>query len=104
MKFSKGGISLSIAATSLLALETLRHSGVLVNPMWQIAISASEGATVGGLADWFAVSALFRRIPIPLMSRHTNIILRKRKAVTEGLADMVQNEWLTPNSIRIHLD
>lgn len=104
MKFSKGGISLSIAATSLLALEALRHSGALVNPMWQIAISVSEGATVGGLADWFAVSALFRRIPIPLMSRHTNIILRKRKAVTEGLADMVQNEWLTPGSIRAHLD
>lgn len=104
MNTSKGGISLSIAATSLLALETLRYSGVLASPIWQIAISVAEGATVGGLADWFAVSALFRRIPIPLMSRHTNIILRKRQVVTEGLADMVQNEWLTPGSIRVHLD
>lgn len=104
MKLSKGGLSLGIAATALLALESLRHMGVLAHPLWQIAISASEGATVGGLADWFAVRALFRRIPIPLMSRHTNIILRKRKAVTEGLADMVQNEWLTPGSIRLHLD
>lgn len=103
MKFSKGGISLGIAAMFLLALEMLRHSGVLASPLWQIAIGAAEGATVGGLADWFAVSALFRRIPIPLMSRHTNIILRKRKIVTEALADMVQNEWLTPGSTRTHL-
>lgn len=104
MKSSKGGISLGIAATALLALEALRHSGVLASPLWQIAIGAAEGATVGGLADWFAVSALFRRIPIPLMSRHTDIILRKRKVVTDALADMVQNEWLTPASIRSHLD
>lgn len=104
MKFSKGSTSLSIAATSLLALEALHHSGALASPVWQIALSAAEGATVGGLADWFAVSALFRRIPIPLMSRHTNIILRKRKVMTEGLADMVQNEWLTPGSICAHLD
>src|SRR3954471_9867631 len=34
----------------------------------------AEAAMVGALADWFAVAALFRRIPIPFVSRHTEII------------------------------
>ncbi len=33
---------------------------------------------VGALADWFAAVALFRRIPIPFISRHTAIIPRNK--------------------------
>lgn len=104
MIMSKGNASLMVAAISLIILESLRHFGVLTAPAWQIALSAAEGSTVGGLADWFAVSALFHRIPIPLLSRHTDIVRRSRERVTESLADLVQNEWLAPNSIRQHLD
>jgi uncharacterized membrane-anchored protein YjiN (DUF445 family) len=104
MSIGNGGISLVISAGTLIALEGMRHFGVISAPSWQIAQSAAEGATVGGLADWFAVSALFRRIPIPLLSRHTDIVRRSRGRVTESLADLVQNEWLAPNSIRAHLE
>ena len=34
----------------------------------------SEAAMVGALADWFAVVALFKRIPIPIVSRHTETV------------------------------
>lgn len=59
----------------------------------------SEASLVGGLADWFAVVALFRHpfgIPIP----HTAIILRHRDKLTASIIDMVQNNWLTKGAIR----
>lgn len=38
----------------------------------------AEAAMVGALADWFAVVALFRRVPVPFIARHTAIIPRYR--------------------------
>jgi len=61
---------------------------------------AFEAGTVGGLADWFAVSALFREIPIPIIRRHTNIIVKNRHQLTEGVVDLVTNRWLSPDVIR----
>src|SRR4051794_26874845 len=34
--------------------------------------TTSEAAIVGGLADWFAVEALFRRLPVPVIGRDTD--------------------------------
>lgn len=99
----RGGVSLSVAAGSLLTLEALAAAGWLVHPAWHIARHAAEGATVGGLADWFAVSALFHRIPIPGLSRHTNIIVNSRARLTAGIVDMVQTQWLSPAAIRERL-
>ena len=53
---------------------------------------------VGGLADWFAVTALFRhplRLPIP----HTAIIPRKKDQIGESLADFVSDHFFTPEII-----
>jgi uncharacterized membrane-anchored protein YjiN (DUF445 family) len=58
----------------------------------------SEAAMIGGLADWFAVVALFRHpfgIPIP----HTAIIPKHRAKLTTAIIDMVQNRWLTEETI-----
>lgn len=99
----RGGVSLSVAAGSLALLEALRAQGWLLSPGWQIALHAAEGATVGGLADWFAVSALFHRIPIPGLSRHTNIVVNSRHRLTDGIVDMVQTQWLSPAAIRERL-
>jgi uncharacterized membrane-anchored protein YjiN (DUF445 family) len=57
-----------------------------------------EAGLVGGLADWFAVTALFRHpmgIPIP----HTALLPKNRQRVTKGLINMLENEWLTKESI-----
>jgi uncharacterized membrane-anchored protein YjiN (DUF445 family) len=57
-----------------------------------------EAGMVGGLADWFAVTALFRhplRIPIP----HTAIIVERKDQFGETLGDFVQTSFLTPDII-----
>jgi len=54
----------------------------------------SEAAMVGGLADWFAVTALFRR-PLGLPIPHTAIIPAKKDQIGEGLAGFVQQYFLT---------
>jgi uncharacterized membrane-anchored protein YjiN (DUF445 family) len=56
--------------------------------------AAAEASMVGGLADWFAVTALFRYplgIPIP----HTAIIPRKKDQIGAGLAGFVNEYFLT---------
>lgn len=55
------------------------------------------------MADWFAVTALFREVRIPLIRRHTNIIVKNRARIVDGIADMVQNRWLSPAIIEEHL-
>lgn len=58
-----------------------------------------EAGLVGGLADWFAVTALFRHplgIPIP----HTAILPNNRKRVTKALVSTVENDLLSKQSIR----
>lgn len=55
------------------------------------------------MADWFAVTALFREVRIPLIRRHTNIIVKNRARIVDGIADMVQNRWLSPAVIEEHL-
>ncbi|MGE4272413.1 MAG: DUF445 domain-containing protein [Desulfitobacterium sp.] len=58
----------------------------------------SEAALVGGLADWFAVTALFRK---PLgWSYHTALIPRNREKMTEAIVAMVQNELLSESLMR----
>ena len=60
--------------------------------------SAAEAAMVGALADWFAVTALFRYplgIPIP----HTAIIPRRKDEIGRSLGDFVQSNFLTADLI-----
>src|SRR6187431_737528 len=60
--------------------------------------ATAEASLVGGLADWFAVTALFRHplgIPIP----HTAIIGRKKDQIGEALASFVQQNFLTESVV-----
>ena len=59
----------------------------------------SEAAMVGALADWFAVVALFRRIPIPIISRHTAIIPGNKDKIADNLALFVREKFLDTDSI-----
>ncbi|MDQ0903827.1 DUF445 domain-containing protein [Paenibacillus sp. V4I7] len=61
-----------------------------------------EAGVVGGLADWFAVSALFRHplgIPIP----HTALLPKNREKITKALVSTVENELLSKETIRVRL-
>src|SRR4029450_10769128 len=56
-------------------------------------LAAAEAAMVGGLADWFAVTALFRHplgIPIP----HTAIIPRRKDQIGRSLGEVVEPKLL----------
>ena len=58
----------------------------------------SEAALVGGIADWFAVTAIFKK---PLgWGYHTALIPRNREKVIEAVASIVQTELLNMNIIR----
>jgi uncharacterized membrane-anchored protein YjiN (DUF445 family) len=59
----------------------------------------SEAAMVGALADWFAVVALFKRVPIPIVSRHTEIIPRNKERIADNLAQFVREKFLDTESI-----
>lgn len=58
----------------------------------------SEAAMVGGIADWFAVTALFR-YPLGIKIPHTAIIPRKKDSIGRGLGNFVQNNFLTPEAL-----
>ena len=59
----------------------------------------SEAAMVGALADWFAVVALFKRVPIPIVSRHTEIIPKNKERIADNLARFVHEKFLDTESI-----
>jgi uncharacterized membrane-anchored protein YjiN (DUF445 family) len=63
----------------------------------------SEAAMVGGIADWFAVVALFRHplgIPIP----HTALIPNNKDKIGENLGDFVSDEFLTREKLELKID
>lgn len=60
--------------------------------------AAAEASMVGGLADWFAVVALFRHplgVPIP----HTAVIPERKDQFGETLGDFIQTSFLTPDAV-----
>jgi len=89
------GLSLLAASTGFVA--SLPFQGNLAG---QLVHAASEAALVGGIADWYAVTALFRH---PLGQKwipHTAIIPKNRQRIIDGIVDMVENEWLTKEIIK----
>lgn len=60
-----------------------------------LARASAEAALVGGLADWFAVTALFRR-PLGLPIPHTAVVPRSKDRLGDGLAAFFLRNFLTP--------
>jgi uncharacterized membrane-anchored protein YjiN (DUF445 family) len=58
----------------------------------------AEAAMVGGLADWFAVTALFRH-PLGLPIPHTAIIPRNKDRIGEALANFINENFLVPSVV-----
>jgi uncharacterized membrane-anchored protein YjiN (DUF445 family) len=64
--------------------------------------ATAEAAVVGGVADWFAITALFRHplsIPIP----HTAIIPSRKDRIGRSLGNFVQNNFLSPEVLAAKL-
>jgi uncharacterized membrane-anchored protein YjiN (DUF445 family) len=64
--------------------------------------AAAEAGMIGALADWFAVTALFRH-PLGLKIPHTAIIKRKKDQLGEGLGNFVRENFLSPEVVEAKL-
>jgi uncharacterized membrane-anchored protein YjiN (DUF445 family) len=89
-------------ATSLLLVMAVAFLAVTIfggDATWARYVRAGlEGSLVGGLADWFAVTAIFRHplgIPIP----HTAIIRARKDAFGATLGAFVQENFLSPDVV-----
>ncbi len=87
-----------IATGLLIAMAVLFVIGSRIEHMhggyWSFLRAFAEAGMVGGLADWFAVTALFRhplRIPIP----HTAIIPKNKERIGRTLAAFLRSNFLT---------
>lgn len=83
-----GMLAIFIAATNL----------VEVHPAWGFVRAFAEAGLVGGIADWFAVTALFRHpmgIPIP----HTAIVPKNKDRIGAALANFLKDNFLTPSVV-----
>ena len=85
-------------ATGMLAIAAAIFALSLTAPSpnaWLLLVrSVAEAALVGGLADWFAVTALFRR-PLRLPIPHTAIVPANKDRIGEGLARFLDRNFLT---------
>jgi uncharacterized membrane-anchored protein YjiN (DUF445 family) len=96
-----------LVATLLLAAMAAIFTACLIWPKahpvvpWLMAFS--EAAMVGGLADWFAVTALFRR-PLGLPIPHTAIIPEQKDRLGETLATFLKDNFLKPQVVARRLD
>ncbi|GAB94329.1 uncharacterized membrane-anchored protein YjiN (DUF445 family) [Kineosphaera limosa] len=89
-----------LVATSLLVIAAIIFVATLHRDGWLGYVNATaEAAMVGAIADWFAVTALFRHplgIPIP----HTALVPRKKDVFAKSLEDFVVGHFLTGDAAR----
>ncbi len=69
---------------------------------WSYVAAFAAAATVGGLADWYAVVALFRR-PLGLPIPHTAIIARNHQRIADTLGTFIETNFLAPEPVEARL-
>lgn len=83
-----GMAAIFVAATGLEA----QHAA------WGFVRAFAEAGLVGGVADWFAVTALFRH-PLGLPIPHTAIVPRNKDRIGDALASFLKDNFLTPSVV-----
>src|SRR5881275_3061813 len=97
-----GAQGMKVVATGLLVVMAAVFAAARafehVHPALGYVKSFAEAAMVGGLADWFAVTALFRH-PLGLPIPHTAIIPRNKDRIGEALATFLKQNFLIPSVV-----
>jgi uncharacterized membrane-anchored protein YjiN (DUF445 family) len=87
-------------AVSLLVLAAIVYAATLgEDGLWGFVNAGAEASMVGAIADWFAVTALFKHplgIPIP----HTALIPKRKDELGKGLEEFVGENFLQEDIIR----
>lgn len=95
-----------LLATGLLILAAVLFAATFLDPepgSWTLFVrSVTEASLVGGIADWFAVVALFER-PLGLPIPHTGVIPRNKDRIATGLSRFVETHFLEPSTITARL-
>jgi uncharacterized membrane-anchored protein YjiN (DUF445 family) len=80
---------LAATLTLFIAAKSLLH----IHPAFGFIAAFAEAATIGGLADWYAVVALFRR-PLGLPIPHTAIIQSNQHRIADKLGEFIEVHFL----------
>ncbi len=96
----KFAATLLLVATAVLFVVA-RHYEPL-HWAWGYVAAFAAAATVGGLADWYAVVALFRR-PLGLPIPHTAIVPRNHHRIAENLGEFIETNFLAPAPVEARL-
>ena len=83
----------TLVLVSTLALFAIAKWLLPVHPVFGFIAAFAEAATIGGLADWYAVVALFKR-PLGLPIPHTAIIQSNQARIAEKLGEFIQVHFL----------
>jgi len=94
--------TMRLVATGLLVVMALVYlasrAAEAHHPVFGYVRAFAEAAMVGGLADWFAVTALFRH-PLGLPIPHTAIIPRNKDRIGDALASFLRQNFLIPSVV-----
>ena len=97
-----GARGMRVLATAMLAgmaaLFVAATGLAHIHPAWGFVRAFAEASMVGGIADWFAVTALFRH-PLGLPIPHTAIIPRNKDRIGDTLAAFLRDNFLTPRVV-----
>jgi len=93
--------TLVLAAT--LALFVVAKWLLPVHPVFGFIAAFAEAATIGGLADWYAVVALFKR-PLGLPIPHTAIIQSNQARIADKLGEFIQVHFLSAGPVEAKLN
>jgi uncharacterized membrane-anchored protein YjiN (DUF445 family) len=100
LKRVKAQATLVLAGT--LALFVVARSLSHVHPAFGFVAAFAEAATIGGLADWYAVVALFRR-PLGLPIPHTAIIQSNQQRIADKLGQFIEVHFLEAGPVEAKL-
>ena len=108
---SKRLATLALIVAVLVWIALIISAKLLPEYVWLIHIFmlGAEAGVVGGLADWYAITVLFRnpfgKIPIPRFLRdHTEIIPRNKARIAESMGKFVQENFLSPQVVERSLN
>ncbi len=83
----------TLVLAGTLAVFITAKSLLHVHPVFGFVAAFAEAATIGGLADWYAVVALFRR-PLGLPIPHTAIIQANQHRIADKLGEFIEVHFL----------
>ncbi len=92
--------NIALAGCVVLFLVARRFSHF--HPAFGFVAAFAEAAVIGGLADWYAVVAFFRR-PLGLPIPHTAIIQKNQYRIADGLGQFIEDNFLVPQLVEVKL-